>query len=100
MIKIKQNKTQPNKTLERILLQKKGGKTTARMIELLLVRPYNSNQIAKNLDISYNTAYYHFQLMLKLGLVEKEETKYGTYYIANDNLINAKEQFEKIKKLI
>ena len=91
---------QTRKSLEHALLQRKGGKTTARMIELLLVRPYNSNQIAKSLNISYNTAYYHFQIMLKLGLVEKEETKYGTYYTANENLINAKEKFEEIKKLI
>ena len=48
-------------TLKVILLQKKGGKTTARIIEKILVRPYNPNQIANILDISYNTAYYHMQ---------------------------------------
>ncbi|WP_407422102.1 ArsR/SmtB family transcription factor [Methanobrevibacter sp.] len=91
---------QTNRHLEHIILQKKGGKTTARMIELLLVRPYNSNQIAKTLNISYNTAYYHFQIMVKLDLVEKVETKYGTYYSAKENLIKAKDKFEEIKKLI
>lgn len=89
-----------NKSLEIILLQKKGGKTTARIIEQLLKRPYNSNQIAKLLNISYNTAYYHFQIMLKFNLVEKKQTKYGTYYVAKENLIDEKDSFEEIKKLI
>ncbi len=88
------------KTLKRLLLQKKGGKTTAEIIELLMVRPYNSNQIAKILNISYNTAYYHFQIMLKFNLIEKIPTKYGTYYVAKKNLINEKDSFNEIKKLI
>ena len=94
----KNNET--SKSLEEILLQKKGGKTTARIIEQLLIRPYNSNQMAKLLNISYNTAYYHFQIMLKFNLIEKIPTKYGTYYVAKKNLINEKDSFNEIKKLI
>ncbi|MEE1156312.1 MAG: winged helix-turn-helix domain-containing protein [Methanobrevibacter sp.] len=95
----KQN-NETDETLKGILLQKKGGKTTAKIIELLLVRPYNSNQVAKILNISYNTAYYHFQIMLKFNLIEKIPTKYGTYYVAKKNLINEKDTFNEIKKLI
>ena len=87
-------------TLEFLLLQRKGGKTSARIIEQLLIRPYNSNQMAKALNVSYNTAYYHFQLMVKNKLIEKKETKYGTFYVATEKLINEKDSFEEIKKLL
>jgi CTP-dependent riboflavin kinase len=86
--------------LEFLLLQRKGGKTAARIIEKILIRPYNSNQMAKTLNVSYNTAYYHFQLMVKNQLIEKKETKYGTFYVATENLKNEKDSFEEIKKLI
>lgn len=88
------------RTLRMVLLQRKGGKTSARMIEQLFIRPYNTNQIAKALNISYNTAYHHFKILFQLQLVEKHETKYGTYYEAKENLIREKESFEEIKKLI
>ena len=39
-------------------------------------------------------------MMMKLDLVEKVPTKYGTFYMANENLIKEKESFEEIKKLI
>ncbi len=87
-------------TLEFILLQRKGGETSAKIIEQLLIRPYNSNQMAKALNVSYNTAYYHFQLMVKNKLIEKKETKYGTFYVATEKLISEKESFEEIKKLL
>ena len=57
-------------TLIFLLLQRKGGKTSARIIEKLLIRPYNSNQMAKTLNVSYNTAHYHFQLMVKNNLLK------------------------------
>ena len=87
-------------TLEFILLQRKGGKTSARIIEKILIRPYNSNQMAKTLNVSYNTENYHFQLMVKNKLIEKKETNYGTFYVATEKLRNEKDYFEEIKKLL
>ena len=87
-------------TLKVILLQKKGGKTAARIIEKILVRPYNPNQIANILGISYNTAYYHMQIMLKNNLIEKKNTEYGSIYEATPKLIKESEAFYKLKKLI
>lgn len=92
-----------NKTcddLKYILLQRKGGMTTANIMEQLLIRPYNSNQIAKKLHISYNTASNHCRIMVKFNLVEKKNTPNGTYYYPKENLIREKKSFEEIKKLI
>ena len=86
--------------LKIILLQKKGGKTSARIIEKLLVRPYNPNQIADLLDISYNTARYHLKIMLEYDLIEKKTNKYGSCYEVTDNLMDEIESFYKLKDLI
>lgn len=93
-------KNNTTRTLEMILLQRKGGKTTARIIEQILKRPYNSNQISKLLKISYNTASRHFQIMLKYKIVEKKEISYATYYFASEALLNVKDEFYRIKELI
>ena len=56
--------------------------------------------MAKTLNVSYNTANYHFQLMVKNKLIEKKETNYGTFYVATEKLRNEKDYFEEIKKLL
>lgn len=86
--------------LKIILLERKGGVTSARIIESILVRPYNPNQIADLLDISYNTAIYHLKIMLDYNLIEKKTDKYGSCYEATENLINEIESFYKLRDLI
>ncbi|WP_407378798.1 ArsR/SmtB family transcription factor [Methanobrevibacter sp.] len=86
--------------LEIILLQRKGGKNSARIIDKLLERPYNANQIAEELMISYNTAYYHMQIMKKFNLIEKKSKNYGSVYYPTENLLNSRELFYKLKELI
>ncbi|WP_295613618.1 winged helix-turn-helix domain-containing protein [uncultured Methanobrevibacter sp.] len=83
-----------------LLLQRKGGKTTAKVIEQLLIRPYNSNQMADALNVSYNTAAYHLRLMQKNKLIERKNSDYGTYYVATESLLKEKDSFEEIKKLL
>ncbi|MBO5150594.1 MAG: winged helix-turn-helix transcriptional regulator [Methanobrevibacter sp.] len=86
--------------LKILLLQRKGGRTSARIIEKLLERPYNPNQIAELLGVSYNTAYYHMQIMKKYGLIEKKTNNYGSLYEPTDALLSQKELFYKLKELI
>ena len=86
--------------LKILLLQRKGGRTSGRIIEKLLERPYNPNQIAELLGVSYNTAYYHMQIMKKYGLIEKKTNNYGSLYEPTDALLSQKELFYKLKELI
>ena len=86
--------------LKKLLLQNKGGETTAKIIEKLLVRPYNPNQIAKSLEMSYNTVYYHMQTMLSYDLIEKKGDAYGSLYEATQKLLNEVDVFNELKKLI
>jgi predicted transcriptional regulator len=56
--------------------------------------------MADALNVSYNTAAYHLRLMLKNKLIEKRNSNYGTYYVATEKLLNEKDSFEEIKKLL
>ena len=87
-------------TLKIILLQNKGGKTRARIIEKIIIRPYNPNQIANILGISYNTASYHMRIMVDKNLIRKTSSSYGSMYEATDELMEEIEFFNELKKLI
>ncbi len=96
------NKTAVKKgnTLQYLLLGKKGGKTSAKIIEKLLIRPYNSNQLANTLNLSYNTIQYHIRIMLKYELIEKTSSGYGSIYEPSQKLLNESDTFYELKKLI
>ena len=94
------NNTTNQNTLQYLLLGKKGGKTSAKIIEKILVRPYNPNQLAKLLNLSYNTVQYHFRIMQKYNLIEKTSSGYGSIYEATPKLIKESEYFYELKKLI
>ena len=47
------------KLLHQIFLKRKGGKTSAKIVDLLLIRPYNGSQIARIIEMDYNTIEYH-----------------------------------------
>lgn len=94
------NNTTNQNTLQYLLLGKKGGKTSAKIIEKILVRPYNPNQLAKLLNLSYNTVQYHFRIMQKYNLIEKTSSGYGSIYEATPKLIKESEHFYELKKLI
>lgn len=87
-------------TLQYLLLGKKGGKTTAKIIEKLLIRPYNSNQLANILNLSYNTIQYHIRIMLKYELIVQTSSGYGSIYEPSQKLLNESEKFYELKKLI
>lgn len=94
------NSNLTSNTLKYLLLGKKGGKTSAKIIEKILIRPYNPNQLAKILNLSYNTVQYHFRIMQKYDLIEKRTSGYGSIYEATPKLIKESENFYELQKLI
>ena len=77
------------------LLKRKGGKTSAKIVDLLLVRPYNGSQIAKIIDMDYNTIEYHLEILCKSKLVMCESDSYGSLYYPTDLLLKNHEEYEK-----
>ena len=86
--------------LTNLLIGRKGGRTTVRIIDQLLVHPYNMNQLSKILKIDYKTVRYHMNLILKLQLVEGNGKKYGSLYFPSKKLINNLKEYEQIKEYL
>ena len=81
------------KLLHQIFLKRKGGKTSAKIVDLLLIRPYNGSQIARIIEMDYNTIEYHLEILCKSKLVMCE-------YYPTDLLLKNHEEYEKIKEMM
>ena len=73
------------KLLHQIFLKRKGGKTSAKIVDLLLIRPYNGS---------------HLEILCKSKLVMCESDSYGSLYYPTDLLLKNHEEYEKIKEMM
>lgn len=88
------------KLLHQIFLKRKGGKTSAKIVDLLLIRPYNGSQIARIIEMDYNTIEYHLEILCKSKLVMCDSDSYGSLYYPTDLLLKNHEEYEKIKEMM
>lgn len=94
------NLTPVMKEMNRLLLGRKGGRTTMRIIDKILKKPYNTNQLSIELNLDYNTIKYHMHLILKSELVIQSEGKYGSLFYPSSKLINNLKEYEQIKRYL
>ncbi|HEU05213.1 MAG TPA: ArsR family transcriptional regulator [Nitrosopumilus sp.] len=78
----------------------RGGYTRLRVVMLLLQRPYNTHQLAQELDLDYKAVQHHMRVMEKNNLVTKIGEKYGAmFHISNFLEYNIGALDEAIDKL-
>ncbi len=64
-----------------VLAGTRGGIMRIRIIELIIDRPYNANQLKKKLDVDYKTVQHHLKVLTENNiLTTSEEKKYGSVY--------------------
>lgn len=76
----------------------RGGKTRARILNALLDRPYNANQLTEVLSLDYKTIKHHLEVLRKNNLIEVEGEKYGMIYFPSSTMEASLEEFNKILK--
>jgi DNA-binding transcriptional ArsR family regulator len=83
-----------------LLAGTRGGVTRAKIINLLMERPYNANQLAEALNMDYKTIRHHLDVLNKNGVITIEGEKYGAMYFLSKsveaNLDVFREIWEKI----
>ncbi len=106
ILRSKQVSTQrkPDKQTRKLLLylftSTRGGFTRLRIIMLLLDQPYNTHQLAKELDLDYKAVQHHMKVLQKNSLVSKIGEKYGAiFHLSNLLEININALEEAIDKL-
>lgn len=58
-----------DKELLSLIVGRSGGRTTSRIIDLILKRPMNKNMIAKILNLDYKTVQYHINILEEHGYI-------------------------------
>jgi DNA-binding transcriptional ArsR family regulator len=94
----------PNKQTRKLLLylftSTRGGFTRLRIIMHLLDHPYNTHQLAQQLNIDYKAVQHHMKVLEKNNMVSKIGEKYGAiFHLSNFLEININTLDEAIDKL-
>ncbi len=71
---------QTRKLLLYLFTGTKGGYTRLRIIMLLLGKPYNTHQLAQDLNLDYKAVQHHMKVLEKNNLVNKIGEKYGALF--------------------
>lgn len=78
----------------------RGGLTRIRILELVSARPYNMNQIGKELHLDYKTVQHHIKVLEENRLIMSEEKRYGTIYFPSQIFEQNRNIFEEIRQKI
>lgn len=87
-----------NRELLNLITGRKGGKTTIKIIDCILKKPYNKNQLAKTLNLDYNTIAYHVNIMKNHDYLTEEKFEKCYYYHPSKKLFNSIEEYNIIKE--
>jgi predicted transcriptional regulator len=91
---------QTKKLLLYLFTSTRGGFTRLRIIIHLLEKPYNTHQLAKELDLDYKAVQHHMKVLEKNNMVSKIGEKYGAiFHLSNFLEINIGALDEAIDKL-
>ena len=74
----------------------RGGNTRARIINALIDRPYNANQLSEVIDMDYKTVRHHIDVLMKNSIIVVEGEKYGAMYFLSPNMEANLDEFGKI----
>ena len=91
---------QTRKLLFYLFTSTRGGFTRLRIIMLLLDQPYNTHQLAQELDLDYKAVQHHMKVLEKNNMVSRIGEKYGAiFHLSNFLEININALDEAIDKL-
>ncbi len=79
-----------------LITGKRGGINRARIIKKLNDRPYNANQLSKELDLDYKTIRHHIKILVDNNIIKPAGDSYSKLYFLSDDMENNYEIFQEI----
>ena len=89
-----------DKELYNLIVNRPGGRTSMRIIDEILIKPKNENQIAKILHLDYKTVTYHLDIIHRHNFIDKEKFNKYTFYFPSDRLIKNIEEYNSLKEMV
>ena len=89
-----------DKELYSMLMGSDGGRTRMKIIDEILIKPCNANQLSKRLKLDYKTITYHLDIICGHRYMTREKFEKKTYYYPGDRLIKNIEEYIDIRKQI
>jgi predicted transcriptional regulator len=89
-----------DKELYSMLMGSDGGRTRMKIIDEILIKPCNANQLSKRLKLDYKTITYHLDIICSHRYMTREKFEKKTYYYPSDRLIKNIEEYIDIRKQI
>jgi predicted transcriptional regulator len=79
-----------------LILGTRGGLNRAKIIKKLKDQPYNSNQLAEELNVNYRTVTHHIKILENSNVVSSFGEKYGKMYFLSDEMKKNYAEFEDV----
>ncbi|MBE6500216.1 MAG: winged helix-turn-helix transcriptional regulator [Methanobrevibacter thaueri] len=89
-----------DKELLNLIIGRDGGKTTIRIIDEILDKPHNKNQLANILDLDYNTITHHIKIIQKHNYISDEQFGKIHYYHPTNKLFKSLNEYKFIKNYL
>src|ERR1041385_6484188 len=74
----------------------RGGPLRIKILQAILDRPYNTNQLAVNLGHDYKTIQHHLRVLVENRLLELRGAGYGATYFPSADLEESLPEFQHI----
>ena len=81
-----------------MILGTNSSRTRILIIDEILKKPYNANQLSKKLKLDYKTIRYHMEIICKHQYAIEEKFEKYTYYHPSDKLIKHIDEYIQIKE--
>ena len=89
-----------DKELLNFLVGREGGKTSILILDLILQKPYNKNQIARQLGLDYNTVNYHIKIMCDHNYVTAERFEKSVFYYPTEKFNKVHDEYTLLKEYV
>ena len=89
-----------DKELYSMLMGSDGGRTRMKIIDEILIKPCNANQLSKRLKLDYKTITYDLDIICSHRYMTREKFEKKTYYYPGDRLIKNLDEYIDIRKQI
>ena len=83
-----------------LITGKRGGINRARIIKILNDRPYNANQISKELNLDYKTVRHHIRVLEENKIIRASGDSYSKLYFLTSDVQKNYEIFQEIWKKV